>query len=264
MGPHTCIRYGEHRPPAALADVVQCFWTVRSSVPIQAVRQTLVLPDGCTDIIFNFGDAPERGGAGGHGERAYAVGTMTRAVTVGHTGDVDILGVRFRPGAGPRLLRFEAAALVDGWTVLDAVWPDGRHLWQRLAGEAVTDRTGPLRDALVRARVAAAAPDRHLRRALGLIEARRGAITVEDLSTGTGVGRRQLERLFIRDVGVSPKAAARIARVEHALQLLRAARPAGLAGVAAAAGFFDQAHMTREVRRVTGVTPAAFRRPGRW
>jgi transcriptional regulator GlxA family with amidase domain len=70
------------------------------------------------------------------------------------------------------------------------------------------------------------------------------------------VQRRQFERDFRHWMGVAPKRYATIARVQQVGQL--AWRGVGLAGIAAELGFVDQAHMSRTVKEVTGLPPAAW------
>jgi transcriptional regulator GlxA family with amidase domain len=57
-------------------------------------------------------------------------------------------------------------------------------------------------------------------------------------------------------VGLSPKTAARVIRFDRALGLLRGGVP--LAEVAAACGYYDQAHFTREFRALAETTPGRF------
>ncbi len=71
------------------------------------------------------------------------------------------------------------------------------------------------------------------------------------------VSERHLRNLFIEGVGLSPKHFARIDRVRTVLDYAPL-RP--WADLAAEAGYYDQAHLTGEFRRVMGVPPAAFRR----
>jgi AraC-like DNA-binding protein len=81
-------------------------------------------------------------------------------------------------------------------------------------------------------------------------------LSVEHAADEQHVGRRQLERDFERWIGASPRHLAQVARVQ---QLARHARAgATLADAAAHAGFADQPHMTRTVRRLTGLTPRSF------
>jgi transcriptional regulator GlxA family with amidase domain len=68
------------------------------------------------------------------------------------------------------------------------------------------------------------------------------------------VSERQLRRRFLDAVGYGPKTLARVLRFQHFLQL--GSGPGDLARLAFAAGYADQAHLTRECRRLAGRTPA--------
>jgi AraC-like DNA-binding protein len=80
---------------------------------------------------------------------------------------------------------------------------------------------------------------------------------VSDVAAALGLTRRRLERDFRREIGLPPGAVARTARLQRSLTaLLRGAAPAA---AAAAGGFADQPHLTRTMRELVGLTPAAFR-----
>jgi AraC-like DNA-binding protein len=81
-------------------------------------------------------------------------------------------------------------------------------------------------------------------------------LSIERAADEQHVGRRQLERDFERWIGVAPRHLAQVARVQQVARLAR--NGASLADAAAQAGFADQPHMTRTVRRVTGLAPRAF------
>ena len=84
-----------------------------------------------------------------------------------------------------------------------------------------------------------------------------GSIKIGELAAELGIGRRRLETGFAREIGQSPKTVARIARFQHALQVL--ATPSADFGAAAACGFSDQPHFNREVRAMAGITPTELR-----
>ena len=69
-----------------------------------------------------------------------------------------------------------------------------------------------------------------------------------------------LERRFLADVGVTPKASARTLRLQAALR--RIAEGQSLADVAVACGYYDQPHMTRDFRRLAETSPAAWQQYG--
>lgn len=95
-----------------------------------------------------------------------------------------------------------------------------------------------------------------------LLERTQGRITVGELANRVGVSARHLTTLFHREVGRSPKTVSRLMRFQHAsARIATSAREYGrvdLAAVAGDTGYFDQAHLTREFVRFTGIPPRAW------
>jgi AraC-like DNA-binding protein len=85
----------------------------------------------------------------------------------------------------------------------------------------------------------------------------RGRITIGALAAELGAGRRRLETGFGREIGLTPKTVARIARFQAAVQVIAA--PSGTLGAAVACGYADQPHFNREVRAMAGTTPTQLR-----
>ena len=86
---------------------------------------------------------------------------------------------------------------------------------------------------------------------------RHGTLTVARLANDAGYSRRHFGRQFRDHIGISPKAASRLLRFEHACGLI-AARSMKLAEVAMACGYFDQAHMTRDWHALAGCSPRTW------
>ena len=82
-------------------------------------------------------------------------------------------------------------------------------------------------------------------------------VPIETLADEQHVSRRQLERDFSRWIGTSPRHLAQVARVQ-AVSRRAQMHGASLADIAAEVGFADQAHMSRVVRQLTGLTPQRF------
>ena len=85
-------------------------------------------------------------------------------------------------------------------------------------------------------------------------------LPIETLADEQHVSRRQLERDFGQWIGTSPRHLAQVARVQAVSR--KAQSGANLADIAADVGFADQAHMSRVVRQLTGLTPQRFARSG--
>jgi AraC-like DNA-binding protein len=83
--------------------------------------------------------------------------------------------------------------------------------------------------------------------------------TIEQLSASLGFTRQHLRRLFVSHVGIGPKQFARVARMQRAVLALQGEPRGGVASAAAAAGYFDEAHMDRDFGGLVGVTPRGVR-----
>jgi AraC-like DNA-binding protein len=160
------------------------------------------------------------------------------------------VGARFRPGVAPLLLRVPARDLLDRHVPLDAVRaPLAARLDARIA--AARDPLAALQDELTRVLADLDEPDPVVRAAAELLG--RGA-SVADVADRVYVSERQLQRRFSELVGYGPKAFQRIARFQRVVRQL-GRDGGGLARAAASAGYADQAHLTRESRRLAGLTP---------
>lgn len=89
-----------------------------------------------------------------------------------------------------------------------------------------------------------------------------GAAQVSGLAAETGWSERHLRSRFRAEIGLGPKAAARVVRFHRARRLLQrrvaAGQPPALAGLAAACGYYDQAHLDREFRALAGCPPTRW------
>ncbi len=89
-----------------------------------------------------------------------------------------------------------------------------------------------------------------------------GTITTAALAEETGWSGRHLRARFAAEIGITPKAAARVVRFDRARRLLqrRAAsgRPLELAALAAHCGFYDQAHLDGEFKSFAGASPTTW------
>jgi AraC-like DNA-binding protein len=247
-------RFARHAPGAALAPWVECYWSLAARhTPPYGSR---VLPDGSSDIIVDLGETP----------RAFIVGTMRRAELVPLAGRVDLLGVRFRPGAALPFLDVPLSELTDRQVPLEALWGRAAEgLIDALAGAVPGDRLARLERALAVKRGHDQREDDLVSRAVAVLRRTRGGIGIGSVAVALGVGERRLERAFDRCVGVSPKRLARVLRFLHVVRVIGQERKAPGAALALEAGYADQPHFVREFKALAGVTPvqyAAERRVG--
>lgn len=94
--------------------------------------------------------------------------------------------------------------------------------------------------------------------ALDLIQRHKGVIPIHHLTDIIGCQPRQLERKFISAVGISPKHLCNIVRVHAFIKLLQSDKKYNLTGFAYDSGYYDQAHLIRDFRKITGLTPTQY------
>jgi AraC-like DNA-binding protein len=121
-----------------------------------------------------------------------------------------------------------------------------------MASENIEARIAILETILL-ARIGLADP--RVSRAISSVRRSGGRIGVSALSRSSGASQRNLTRLFDQWVGLPPKTFMRIARVQEVMRRMKESPQASLKELAAELGFADQAHMSREVKRITGVQP---------
>ena len=236
--------YTEWAAPAALRDAVTCLW---AQVSTDADRVGLVLPDGCTDLIWE------------QGRGAFIAGPDTGPVPTTMTAGTVMLGIRFRPSAGGRALGIPLSELRDQRVDLADLRPgDARRLPATLDPVTAVARALDVTAALI----ADGAPDPAVTQAARLLRDPRAR--AEDVAADIGLSMRQLRRRCHAAVGYGPKTLQRVLRFRRFVSRIDAA-PAGpdvldLAAIAAEAGYADQAHLTRECGKLSGLTPAALAR----
>jgi AraC-like DNA-binding protein len=238
--------YCEWPAPAGLRHAIACLWAQVS--PDGTDREGLVLPDACSDLIWE----PGRG--------AYVAGPDTGPVRTVMTGGTVIIGVRFRPSAGGPALGLPLSELRDQRVDLADL---RRHDAGQLPGTLDPDAAAARALEVAAGLVADGEPDPAATWAAALLADPQAR--AEEVAAEIGLSLRQLRRRCHDAVGYGPKTLQRVLRFRRFVSWIDE-RPRGgagagdLAALAAYAGYADQAHLTRECRALAGLTPAALAR----
>jgi AraC-like DNA-binding protein len=177
-----------------------------------------------------------------------------------HNGTQVGVALEITPLGARSLFGFPAAELAS--TIVEPHEALGRHtatLSDRLWSAASWDeRFGILDQVLAKALKEHASPPAEVMAAWRSLVATGGGATVQSIATEVGWSRRHLSERFRSEIGVAPKLAARMLRFENARSRLSASRRVSLAEVAHSAGYFDQAHFTREFIEFAGCSPTRW------
>ncbi|OBK43756.1 AraC family transcriptional regulator [Mycobacterium sp. 1081908.1] len=252
-----------YRPPPPLAEHVEFFGHWRHSGPDYRSR---ALPRGAVTIVFDVGRRQRLDFYAADGRTrltvppAVVTGPHRAAYITDIAADEPAMAVHFRPGGAFPFLGIPLGDLQDVAVGLDDIWGrSGHELHERLIdAPSVAARFGILeRFLLSRARFAVRR-DPAVAAALAAIEAN-PSVRMAEVRRLTGLSTKRMIALFRAEVGLGPKAYARVRRLQATLRQL-AAGTAGGARIAADTGHFDQAHFVREFRSFTAMTPTQYRK----
>ncbi|MET9962261.1 helix-turn-helix domain-containing protein [Streptomyces sp. NPDC006326] len=232
-----------------------------ASAPDRSVRR-MHMPTGLVSLVIGFGSPLVVYDAVAPSPPALPVslvaGVRTRTAVTECAGRTAGIVVALTPMAAYSLFDVPMHELADRYAELPGpALPGAAQLVGMLRRLPCHEARFAALDRFLAGRIAAgpqAAPGVAL--AVRAVRRSAGRRTVAEIAAETRQSRRHLERLFKEQVGVTPKAYAQIVRFRHALRLLDAGVPP--AGVAARAGFHDQAHLNRDFKSMTGRTPRRF------
>ncbi|MEU6247827.1 DUF6597 domain-containing transcriptional factor [Glycomyces sp. NPDC047010] len=242
----------ERAPGPALRGLVASAWVQRVGAGA-APYVHRHLPNGAIELACTVGAAPR------------VVGPLTAPLTETIAPGATVVGVRFAPGAFPAVAGLPASDLTGFDVAAEAVW--GRTAVE--LGEAVAEAASPQealaaleRHVFERARDGGE-PDQLVSAAVrGLMPWR--ANDVASLRATLHISETQLRRRCLSAVGLAPKALHRMLRFQGFLALVQEsiarhrAPTETLARLATRIGYADQAHLSRECVRLTGVPPRVF------
>jgi AraC-like DNA-binding protein len=245
-------------PP--LSRFVESIWYARGRVPYAREK---IAPTGSSVAVIVLGDPILQVPGNGQGvpfraERGFLVGPHDRPAVNEPVGETFAVGVVATPVGCEAVFGVPPARLRGRVVDLESAWP----------------AAASLRAALLR--------DPNPERMLALVEQHLGATVSRDpaavercalavarlevtptrpiaaIAAEVGVSHGHLDREFTRLVGLTPRVLARLLRMRRLLAALDVSASIGWTDLAQQHGWFDQAHLIRDFKRHTGVTPSAY------
>ncbi|QYK70174.1 MULTISPECIES: AraC family transcriptional regulator [Paenibacillus] len=263
--------YIEQKPSAALKAYVACYWesgpanrvveenlaascedTALLSLPHEETMER-VLPDGCTDILFEYDPVSKRQ------ELSYC-GTFTQPfVSARQAGsETRIFAVRFFPGGAHYFHGMPTHLFTGGNYRLEDLWPESiavigeRIMEAQNFNERVRIMDEYLNQLLLRKRTNDCDLMKNL---LHRIFVSAGSVGVKELAEREAISERQLNRKFGQWIGISPKKFSEVVRFQSVLHSIQSGGGLDWTELALKHSFFDQAHLIRDFRRFYGDSP---------
>jgi len=243
-------------PDDDVSDVLDGLWVQELDAGAADGVSLQVLPSPSTVICIQY-RAPVRQDDNTTLYRSAVTGLQSATHTYSAQGAVGSVVARFTPWGAAAALPVPLRDVSDRHVHLQDMFPATAvtELEDRIAGaESPAQRAALLQD-FIRAS-ASRERDRVVEHATQLIRRSGGQGSVSAIAREVGLSERQLERRFVDRVGVGPKALMRIVRFQSVLALRK--RGARWLDAAMESGYFDQSHLARDIKALTGLLPSDF------
>lgn len=219
----------------------------KKNTPLRSV------PDGCIDFIFCYGE---------NGMKATVNGTPLTLKYDVLTDETDIFGVRFLPGTHPTGLTLKQKDMIGTSHPLEEYYPESFD-FSGLAGQK--DFIERIRFFLKEyTKLEKKQPKPFGKEALfdavcDIIYHTDGQIKVSDLAVETSYSERYIRKVFIDEMGFSPKTFCNILRFQRAIEFINYGYDEKTADWATDLGYYDQSQCIRDFKHYLGMTPRQYK-----
>jgi AraC-like DNA-binding protein len=211
-------------------------------------QETIAIPDGCVDIIFDCDSS---------GATAEVFGTPMKAIDIKLDRQHRYFGVRFVSGVMPDCLDISAEELIEHHFSLQDVIPHANQLIDTIVEETnFAAQVRLFKQFFERKTVRKLSP--LTQTIVSFTLEHQGNIRIDELADLTGYTTRTIQRQFRADMGMSPKAFGRIIRCQCAVYDLNHKDKITFSDLACDLGFSDQSHFLHEFKKLVSTTPLDY------
>ena len=253
------MHYREYEAPESLRQHIQCVW--RLSADGDPTYIDTVYPDGHCELIVHLKYPMQmlRPDKSWHLQADCLFAAQQRsAIRLAARLELDCIGARLQPAASAAISSTRLAELRDQIVALRDLDPDFVPRFTKAARQFSRDATDGQIWAVLESRLLAYQVDSRIEQAVNELINAEGRGSIAAIAARAAMSLRSFQTKFLQQVGLSAKEFSRILRLQATIQTLDNSQDS-LAQLALQTGFSDQAHATREVRRLTGLTPARLR-----
>ena len=254
--------YKEYQPHEILAPYIDKYWVMEGT--LEPEERIKILPDGCTDFIFNLDESAnvaDQNGMKIGGMQAYFVGPMRAYSELQVCSEmIHLIGVRFTPCGLTVFTKIPMSEFTDQRVFL----PDLDVLFNAGFAAILREKNTLKERLLIIERYLlfclrySGEVDKQVARAVGLMHQADGKIPVRELMEQVCLCQRHFERRFKHATGYTPKEYTRIVRFRRTMDVLRQVTRDNLFSVAIDCGYYDQSHLVKEFKRLSGSPPSVF------
>lgn len=255
--------YQTYEPHIDLKSLLSCHWTLEVPKQTDPQKQRIV-PDGCIEMAFILADDIKRYTSKNEfilQPRAMVLGQITKPFYIQPTGYVKTFAVRFYPYGFANFVSVPISNLANTETSIVHLFGSAvaHDLEQRIIkAQHTAQRINIIEKFLLERMNEDKTMDRIVKNTIDSLFSTKGSASINSILKDNLSKRRQLERNFKKQIGLSPKQLGKVIRLQSALKLLLDQKSNNLTHVAYQSEYFDQAHFIKDFREFTGINPREF------
>ncbi|MEZ4970260.1 MAG: helix-turn-helix domain-containing protein [Flavobacteriaceae bacterium] len=255
--------YQTYEPHIDLNSLVSCYWTLEVPKQDETQKQRIV-PDGCIEMAFILGDDIKRFTSEHEyilQPRAMVLGQTIEPFHIEPTGYVNTFAVRFYPYGFANFVTEPISNLVNKETPINQVFgtKNASDLEKKIIQAENTGRRISIIEKFLLDRLNEEKTiNAIVKNTVDSLLSTKGSASITSIFKDEPSKRRQLERNFKKQIGVSPKQLGKVIRLQTALKMLLDQKAENLTDIAYKSEYFDQAHFIKDFREFTGINPKEF------
>ncbi|MEM7034290.1 MAG: helix-turn-helix domain-containing protein [Chloroflexota bacterium] len=255
--------YQTFQPHPDLASLVNFYWTLEVPAEDNSHRQQII-PDGSIEMAFILGDDIKRYISDDEfilQPRAMVLGQRIKPFYIEPVGYVNTFSVSFYPYGFANFITEPIKNLVNKETPLDLLFGEAsaKELEQRiLKAEDTKQRIAVIEAFLFDQLNNKTTIDTIVKTTIDALLSTKGSTPINKILKQDLSKRRQLERKFRQQIGISPKQLSKVIRLQTALKMLLNEEAETLTRIAYESEYYDQAHFIKDFKEFTGVSPKEF------
>ncbi|PWJ57386.1 helix-turn-helix protein [Dyadobacter jejuensis] len=257
------MNYQTFQPHSDLESLVSCYWTL--DVPAQpAPQRQRIIPDGCIEMAFILGDDIKRYTSQDAyllQPRAMVLGQTIKPFYIEPTGYVNTFAIRFHPYGFANLVPMPIKNLANKETPLSELFEKQTAVSienEIIKANSSSERIEIIEKFLFDRLHDKSTIDKIVKTTIDALLLTNGSASIGTILKDNLPKRRQLERNFANQIGVSPKQLGKVIRLQTALKMLLNQKSENLTNIAYESQYFDQSHFIKDFKAFTGISPKSF------
>ncbi len=257
------MQYKTFEPSDVLKSLVKCYWTLEVPADNNADKQRIV-PDGCLEMAFILGDDIRRFTSECEfilQPRAMVLGQTIDPFYIQPTGYVNTFAVRFYPYGFANFVKTPIKNLANKETPITELFEvtKANELEQNIIHASDTQQRIKIVETFLLNKINEKTTiDNIVKSTIDTLFLTNGNSSIRTILKENLSKRRQLERNFMKQIGISPKQLGKVIRLQTALKMLLNHKTETLTQIAYENEYYDQAHFIKDFKEFTGTNPKEF------